>query len=289
MPPIRPDMDVYAKNRKRLENAGVSGGEGDLCALIAYETGLSYGEVRKRLLLSGGCDAFFEVTDAEIARRIDADVCRRLAGEPVQYITGETDFYGRTFFTSPGVLIPRFDTECVVDVVLEHLKPHGHLLDLCCGSGCIGLTAALCRDACVTLVDVSEAALALSKKNAAHFGVDASIVRCDVLTDRVNGLFDLVVSNPPYIPTRDLDGLSVEVKNEPMLALDGGEDGLLFYRRIAPSFCEVLRPGGFLVFEVGIGEASAVLDILQKSGYRNLETRCDYGGIERVVFGQKEF
>ena len=282
-------MDVYAENRKRLENAGVTGGEGDLCALIAFETGLSYGEVRKRLLLSGGCDAFFEVTDAETIRRINADVDRRLAGEPVQYITGETDFYGRTFFTAPGVLIPRFDTECVVDVVLERLRPDGDLLDLCCGSGCIGLTAAICRGARVTLADVSEAALELTRKNAAHFGIDARIVHCDVLAERPEGLFDMVVSNPPYIPTRDLAGLSVEVKNEPVLALDGGEDGLLFYRRIAPSFYDTLRPGGFLVFEVGEGEASAVSDILQQCGYRSIDTRRDYGGIERVVFGQKEF
>lgn len=214
-------------------------------------------------------------------------VSRRSAGEPLQYLLGFADFYGRTFAVAPGVLIPRFDTEVLVDTALSLLKDGDSVLDLCAGTGCIGLTLGAEKSLSVTEVEKFDDAFALLEQNAKKNCPSARLILGDVLSDDVDGCYDLIVSNPPYIPTDDLQTLSAEVKNEPVTALDGGEDGLLFYRCIIQRFASRLKPGGSLLFECGIGQAFAIEEMLISAGFSDPIKVRDYGGVLRVVGAKK--
>jgi len=185
-----------------------------------------------------------------------AYVSRRKTGEPCAYITGHREFYGIDFIVTPDVLIPREDTEVLVDLALDDIPKDApvRVLDLCTGSGCIGLTVAHERPLSdVTLVDVSEKALDVARRNAEKLGINAGFIPGDVLDMPVpDGEFDMIVSNPPYITTEDMAGLEVQVKDfEPHLALCGGDDGLIFYEAIARRFYKSLKCGGRLLFESG--------------------------------------
>ena len=207
----------------------------------------------------------------------------------MQYIIGRWNFFGREYFVGPGVLIPRSDTETLIDVCLESLskKENPRVLDLCAGSGCIGITLkGECPSAEVTLVEKYDEALGFTNKNAKHNNLDVKIVQGDVLeTQGAQGLYDLIVSNPPYITDADMKTLQPEVKYEPPTALEGGEDGLTFYRHIASEYKKHIASGGVLAFEVGINEADLVAEIMAQNGYQNIEIRKDYCEIDRVVFG----
>lgn len=219
------------------------------------------------------------------------------AGEPLAYILGQWDFYGQTYTVTPDVLIPRDDTMAVVDLILErqaYLPPNPRILDLCTGSGCIGLTLAQrLKTARVTLADLSPAALKIAKKNTVDLRLTArvSCLSADARepASRFLGQFDVLISNPPYVTRQELAALPRSVRDyEPALALDGGEDGLDFYRAIARNFTPAIKPGGYLALEFGLGQEDAVCWILEAWEYDILELKRDGGGIVRAVLAQRK-
>lgn len=231
----------------------------------------------------------------EIEARVAALAERRLAGEPAAYIAGSWGFYGLDFKLTRDTLIPRMDTEVLVDAALRSLGERGEgarILDLCTGSGCIGCTlVSLLPRSRAVLVDNSPAALAVAEENVEALGLAERIdcVLADVCADPPPGLgsFDLIVSNPPYIPTGLLTGLDASVRDyEPLSALDGGADGLEFYRAILDHWVIALRQSGHMLFEVGEEQAKDVSLLMRRAGLRKLGTAKDTLGVDRVVFGR---
>jgi release factor glutamine methyltransferase len=215
-------------------------------------------------------------------------VARRARREPLQYILGTQEFMGLDFEVAPGVLIPRHDTEVLVEEAVRRGGNARKVLDIGVGSGCIAVALArLLPDAQVFGVEQSPEALAVARRNAEKNGVAVTLREGSLFEPFPGERFDLIVSNPPYIPTADLAGLQPEVRDfEPTGALDGGPDGLDFYRRIIPAAPDYLNPGGWLLFEVGIGQAEQVLGLFGETGrFGELFTAKDPGGIERVVGG----
>jgi len=245
---------------------------------------------RVRLLV----DADRPLAPSELARYKEM-IQRRRRAEPVAYIVGTREFYGLPFKVDPRVLVPRPDTETLVDVALDrtgeaHL--YGEALDLCTGSGCVALAFARKRPTWrVTGADVSGDAIALARENAERLGAGPGVhfVVSDLdLALPGDAHFDLVTANPPYIPTGELTELIADVRDhEPHLALDGGPDGLGVERRVVSVAWERLRPRGILAVEVGHDQAGRVADLLSSAGFADVERRRDYGGIERVVSGRR--
>lgn len=224
---------------------------------------------------------------------LDAALTQRAEGRPLQYILGEWEFLTLTLKVGEGVLIPRPDTELLCEVAAEQLRGVSapRVLDLCAGSGCVGLgVASLCPGAQVTEVELSDAALPYLRQNLLRYPDYAVTLRqADVLADYAafDGPYDAILSNPPYIPTADLATLQIEVQREPQMALDGAEDGLLFYRTIAEHWCEKLSSNGFVAVEVGIGQAEDVAALFAARGLENTEIYPDLAGIPRVVLARK--
>ncbi len=217
---------------------------------------------------------------------------RRLNGEPLQYILGEWEFYGITLSVGEGVLIPRADTETVVETALTVLKgiKNPTVFDLCAGSGCIGIAVAKHSDAEVKFFEKSAEALYFLTKNVKATGISGEIINADVLScpdQSLYGLADVIVSNPPYIRSDVVPTLSKEVGFEPKMALDGGEDGLIFYRFIAKHWKKMLKPDGYLVFEIGFDQAEEVSQIMQDEGFFEVTVKKDLCGNNRVVYGKK--
>ena len=211
-------------------------------------------------------------------------VNRRCTREPLQYILQEAFFCGRAFHVDSRVLIPRPETELLCRWALEVLPDTADILDLCCGSGCIGLTISLEKpSACVTLSDVSSDALSVAGINKERLGAKAFLHCCDLTEDFSPSSFDCIISNPPYIPTEECALLQEEVLCEPRIALDGGNDGLQFYRRIAEESSRVLRNGGQVFLEVGTGESESVASIFLSHGFSRITVRNDFRGIPRMV------
>ena len=206
-------------------------------------------------------------------------VFARQDGVPLQYILGEWEFMGLPFYVGPGVLIPRQDTECLCEaaLILAGERECETALDLCCGTGCLGVSLARRGGLRVTLADISPLCLDYARRNAARNGVKAETVQSDLLQG-ISGRYDLILCNPPYIPRGELAGLQREVRREPVLALDGGEDGLDFYRRLAAGYAERLTDKGALLLEVGAGQARDVISLF--GGGRSIR---DLNGVERVV------
>lgn len=230
-----------------------------------------------------------ELSAAELEAFL-ALVHRRIAGEPTAYLTGSREFMSLDFSVSTAVLIPRPDTEILVEAVLEAAKAYTapHILDLCCGSGCIGVSLAhFLPKAQVTLVDLSAPAVEVSQTNAArHAPENTTVLQGDAFN--LSGTYDIFVSNPPYIETAVVEGLQTEVRDhEPRMALDGGADGLVFYRHFAETAQNHLNGGGLLALEVGHTQAQTVAELLRKSGWRDIQIRTDLAGIERVVIAYK--
>ncbi len=217
-----------------------------------------------------------------------AMVARRAKREPLQYILGTQEFCGLEFIVTPDVLIPRHDTEVLVTEAAKRATADASILDIGLGSGCIAVALAkMMPEAKVCGVDQSSGALGVAGKNAELNGVMLEIVEGSLFEPFAGRRFDLIVSNPPYIPTGDLPTLEPEVReHEPLAALDGGADGLAFYRAIVPQAPEYLNPGGWLLVEIGIGQGEAVQEIFAHSGFTGIFTEKDPGGIERVVGGQ---
>lgn len=222
---------------------------------------------------------------------------RVLAGEPLAYILGRWSFYGLDLTVTPDVLIPRDDTMAVVELALEQrfrLPSNPRILDLCTGSGCIGLAmASQIKDARVTLADLSPKALKIAKKNTTdlHLTSRVSCIQADATqpASRFLGQFDLLISNPPYITGSEMRELQPSVRDyEPHMALYGGEDGLDFYRAIVVNFADAIKPDGFLCFEFGMGQENGVCEILQAHGFEVLRLKKDMGQIVRAVLAQKK-
>lgn len=272
-------------------------------ALLPQEGAMAANTARELLCAASGKSA--EAIIAERNLYASETVCqkmtellrRALRGEPLAYILGEWNFYGMRLTVTPDVLIPRDDTMAVTEVAIHYvlqLNQNPRVLDLCTGSGCIGLAVAKrVKDARVTLGDVSQAALRVAKANI-HEQKLSGRVNCmaiDALqpANRFLGSYDLIVSNPPYVTSREMLTLQPSVRNyEPHLALDGGADGLDFYRAILRNFTSALRPGGILCFEFGMGQERAVCELLLQYDYELLELKSDTSEIIRAVAARKK-
>lgn len=206
---------------------------------------------------------------------------------PLQHITGYQEFMGLRFKVTPDVLIPRQDTETLVEEVLKNLHDGMRILDLCTGSGCILLSLLRYSNDCVGVgVDLSKKALAVAEENAGSLRLTAEFVQGD-LFEPVTGKFEIIVSNPPYIPSNVIPTLMEEVReHDPLMALDGKEDGLYFYREITGKASEYLYPGGMLFLEIGCEQAGAVTELMKNAGYRDVTVCKDLAGLDRVVSGR---
>ncbi len=275
--------ELYTIITEQLQKAGCDSPAFDACCLMEDIACLPHGrrfDTDETPLAKERCDAV--LTAAK----------RRADGEPLQYILGEWDFLSLTLEVGEGVLIPRPDTELLCEVAAQKLKSleHADVLDLCAGSGCVGLgLCSLLPCASVTEVELSDKAMAYLQRNAARYPMfKAQIVKDDVLSPkRVYAPVDAILSNPPYIPTADLAGLMREVQHEPTMALDGDADGLRFYHAIAKHWLPLLKNGGLLAVEVGIGQAQEVKALFEAAGMCDTEIHTDLGGIDRVVCGRK--
>lgn len=267
----------------QLEKHGVPDSDVDADILWRYVSGMN------RLDM---INSRYEEIDAAVARRYMEVVDRRCDRIPLQYITGEQNFMGFDFDTSENVLIPRMDTEILVETALKLAgdKLELEVLDMCCGSGCIGISFGLMRpDSRVVLADVSYAALDLTGRNIHKLctGVDRfEVVRSDMFGS-ICGKYDLILSNPPYIRSDVIPTLMPEVRDhEPLLALDGMEDGLYFYRIIADKAREYIKDEGYVVFEIGNDQAEDVQHLFVDSGYDDVHVVQDLSRNDRVVYGR---
>ena len=263
-----------------LREAGIIAPEAEVCQILEMAAELPAGT--GRLVRLGGKRLCLTPSQEE---KIESLIQRRREGEPLQYLLGCCDFFGRSFLVGPGVLIPRFDTEILVQTALETLQGSQRVLDLCAGSGCIGLTLAAETGAEVVLLEKSPQALFYLQKNAARLGGNVKILCQDVLNSSVDSVFDMIVSNPPYIPCGELPFLPEDVQKEPRQALDGGPDGLLFYRDILSHFSEHLCPEGRLLFDCGWGQGDVIAGMMARAGYSGIRKVQDYSGVERVICG----
>ena len=212
---------------------------------------------------------------------------QRASHIPLQQITGEQEFMGFLFQVNESVLIPRQDTEILVEEACRKIRPGMRVLDLCTGSGCIIISLAkLCPGIAAEASDLSLEALAVAKQNGTRLGAQVRWHQGDLFSE-IQGSYDVIVSNPPYIPTAQIQTLSEEVRlHEPLQALDGKEDGLYFYRKIAAQAKRYLKPEGWLLFEIGYDQAAEVGEIMRKSGYGQIQVKKDLAGLDRVVSGK---
>lgn len=276
--------NLYMDIRQELHRAGIQAATLEARELVCFAAG----KTREQFVRDG---RLYVPQDVEEQAR--ALMRRHLAGEPLAYLIGEWEFYGLPLDISEQVLIPRSDTEVLAGEAIRWLQTQqdARVLDLCAGSGCVGLAVASQVHACrVILGEKSEAALRICRQNIRRSGLLGRVtpMPADALEPptRQLGEFDCIVCNPPYIPTQDIETLDVSVRDyEPHMALDGGEDGLEFYRAISENWREALHPGARLYFEVGIGQADSVLRIMRRQGFGELEIVPDTADIPRVVYG----
>lgn len=274
-------FEAYNKCKKELLDAGIEDCVFEAKQIIKHITGLNNVQILSNYTK--------KLTQYE-QNNLTAIIKQRKVHYPLQYIFGKWSFYGREFAVGPGVLIPRADTETLIDKALGILKEKENpkILDLCTGSGCIGITLALEKtDSEVILLEKYQEASRYAYKNIIDNNAEnVMLYEGDVLKgDKNDGEYDLIVSNPPYINDEDMKTLQPEVEFEPSTALVGGEDGLMFYRAIIENYAKSVKKGGSFVFEVGIGQADAVAELLEKAGFSNIGKVKDLGEVERVVFG----
>ena len=277
--------DIMRKAADIFRRAGIGSPETDAFELMNFVTG-----VDKKTLLSEP-DITISEENAVRFHALVADRARRI---PLQHITGRAFFYGLEFKVNGNVLVPRFDTEILIEEVLKVVTPESRVLDVCTGSGCIIIALDLGGSAAGynfkegVATDISERALKVAEENAERLGAaNVTFLRGD-LFEGVTGNFDLIVSNPPYIATKEIEGLAPEVSRfDPLIALDGGEDGLVFYRRIikrAPCF---MKESGHIFLEIGYDQGKTVSEIMKAEGFKDVAVIKDYGGNDRVVRGVK--
>ena len=280
--------DLYLDARKALKAAGVEQAQLEARELLCFASGKGREEFLRDLPL---------YASDGVEKRFRGLLARRLKGEPVAYLIGEWEFYGLTLDVCRDVLIPRPDTETLVEqgiLFVRDLPDGTRVLDLCAGSGCIGLAIAdNCPNTTVILAEWSADALRVCRQNILRCGLSqqVSAAQTDALEPppRLLRDFDLILCNPPYIPTLEVGRLDPSVRDyEPRAALDGGEDGLKFYRAIAKKWKCALKPGGKLIFEVGYDQAPAVRGIMAQNGYQDIRSTMDPGMHWRVVEGSAE-
>lgn len=236
---------------------------------------------RNALLVYGNTERSME--EEEAYKKV---ISKRSERIPLQHITGEQEFMGLRFQVNEHTLIPRQDTEILVEQAGKHLKSDMRILDMCTGSGCILLSLLKYYHGCTGVgVDLSEKALEIAKTNAQSLEINADFVQSDLFAN-VEGKFDMIVSNPPYIKTAVIETLMPEVReHEPMQALDGFEDGLYFYKKIVEAAKDFLYNGSWLLFEIGYDQAQEVSELMEKAGFQQIEVIKDYAGLNRVVKG----
>lgn len=273
---------VYREGAARLGEADIEEAELDARLLLEFVCGTD----RNTLLVHGERD----VSEEEYGRYCGL-IERRAAHVPLQHLTGEQDFMGLTFLVNKDVLVPRQDTEVLAEEAMKHLHDGMRILDLCTGSGCILLSLLHYSNDCEGVgVDLSARALSVAGKNYEIQRTQRPDMKARFLEGNLfEGLedrFDMIVSNPPYIKTDVIDTLMPEVREyEPVMALDGGTDGLAFYRRIAGDAGAYLNGGGMLFFEIGCEQAADVCKIMEAAGFREVEVVKDFAGLDRVVYG----
>ena len=278
--------DIYIATRTALKRNGIEAYALEARVLVACAAGKTVQQLLRDINL---------YTSNEVENKVLDYTARRLRGEPVAYITGSWEFYGLPMKITPDVLIPRMDTEVIVDAVKEYLtgfKMDARVLDLCCGSGCI--TCAIGHELPATklvAIDLSASALEVCRHNIALNRLSSRVIcmQADATASPPMGIgsFDVIVSNPPYIPSDEINRLDVSVRDyEPTWALDGGEDGLKFYKAIIKYWKSLLRPDGCIIFEVGENQAQDVGEMLLNAGFNSAYIRKDTQMIDRVVIGR---
>ncbi len=275
--------DSYHKGHQMLIDAGVPDAKLDARLLLEYVCGTTQHD----MILNGN-----RVLGEEEVARYEELIAKRASRIPLQHITGVQEFMGYTFVVNENVLVPRQDTEVLVEEALDLLKPGMHVLDMCTGSGCILLSLlALGQEMTGTGADISVKALEVATENAKQIAAQADkelharFLESD-LFEAVTGKFDVIVSNPPYIASAVIDSLEPEVRlHEPLNALDGTEDGLYFYERIVTESRDYLTGGGMLLFEIGHDQGEAVSKLMREAGFQGVYVKKDYAGLDRVVVG----
>lgn len=273
---------LLTEGEKELAAAGIAEAKTDAWYLMEAAFGID----RNRYYMHAGEAA----GDHEMIRQFRTWIGRRIKGVPVQQLTGRASFMGLEFEITEDVLVPRQDTETLVETALSHLPEHARVLDMCTGSGCIILSLAkLAPGISGCGADLSEKALAVAMKNRGRLGLDGRIelVRSDMF-ENISGTYDMIVSNPPYIRSDVVDTLQAEVKdNEPRMALDGGPDGLAFYRTLAAEAGRHLTDNGHLIVEIGYDQAADVTALMTAAGFKEVTVVKDLPGLDRVVCGRK--
>lgn len=274
--------ELLEQGTRLLGQAGVEESASDAWILLEYVTGLDRAHYYMEMM---------SAVSADKEQRYLELIKQRSGRVPVQQITNEAWFMGLPFFVNEHVLIPRLDTEVLVENVLKTVRPGMRILDMCTGSGCI-LLSLLHEEESLKGVgaDISPDALDVARRNSVQLGLDerAEFVRTD-LFEAIPGdeKFDIIVSNPPYIRSDVIPGLMEEVRDhEPLLALDGHEDGLFFYRRIVREARRCLKPGGRLFFEIGFDQGDALRELLTEAGYKDVAITKDLAGLNRVAEGR---
>ena len=269
-------QELLKSGRERLKNAGIDEWELDAWYLLEHVTGI-------------GRSGYFLHPDREVTasqkQQYEELTEKRSIHIPLQHLTGTQEFMGLSFCVNEHVLIPRQDTEVLVEEALRYIRPGMHILDMCTGSGCILLSVLKHRTGVAGVgVDLSEPALCIAEKNRRNLNVSAELI-CSDLFSAVEGLYDCILSNPPYIPSSVVDTLMEEVRaHEPRMALDGTADGLYYYRKIIEQSPAYLKPEGMLFFEIGYDQAEAVSGLME-GDFTGIHVVKDLAGLDRVVYG----
>ncbi len=278
--------ELLKYGEETLKNAGIEEFTSDAKVLAMFIFDLDYTGIFMKL------NDEVSIEDEESYRNV---ISIRSTKYPCQYIVGTQDFMGYTFKCAEGVLIPRPETEILVETALEMTSGYKQLraLDMCCGTGCIGISYNLKRREAgynndfVQLADISREAIALCEENVFNLGAKCDIVRTD-LFENIEYCYDIIMSNPPYIPTEDIKEIMEDVREyEPILALDGREDGLYFYNEIIRRTDRYLREDGILVFEIGYNQYPDVRELLINKGFTDVNVKKDYAGLARVVIARR--
>ena len=262
---------TFKEITNELDSYGVENPRDEALIIIEHITGLSPAKIMLDMQKSYTDPAIFEILE------------KRREHFPLQYILGKWEFMGKEFFVSPDCLIPRPDTEILVEKAIELTKDGADVCDLCTGSGCIGISIALSKRVNLTLLDISSGALNMARKNAQAHNVNADFVLGDLRYDIPNKQFDIITVNPPYIPREVIKTLSEEVKKEPSLALDGGEDGLDLIRHLLEKTVCSLKVGGKMLIEFGYDQEAPIVELLNSYGLTSYEILYDYGKNPRVL------
>ena len=288
--------NAYKEGKEILAKAGITEADLDAWYLLEFVTGIT----KARYYMDPD-----QNMDPEAWKKYKEYLEKRRNHIPLQHITGSQEFMGLEFLVNEHVLIPRQDTECLVELAVEDIRNRKtqnrcesnntadqkneqkvKVLDLCTGSGCIGISVAkLCPDTEVTLADISEGALSVAKKNAQNLDAGVTLIKGN-LFENIEGRFDYILSNPPYIPSEVIEGLMPEVKeHEPRLALDGEADGLSFYREIINEAPDYLNPDGRIYFEIGVEQGEDLTHLMNERGFSEVKVHKDLAGLDRIVTG----